>query len=1287
MKTAILVLVCCAGEAFSQSNTAVLSGMITDPAGAAVPLAAVTATNNETRLSAKTTTNEQGAFALPSMPPGRYNISVAKPGFKITIKAGIEIAAGVNASVNVRLELGEPTESVTVVAGAEIVQTTSAALSSTIVGLQIHDLPLRTRNGMELFTLLPGAQTTVTGLRQTFLNGMPMGLTNITVDGINTNDNWQKSGDGFYSVITPSLDSLEEATITMSAAAADSTAQGGAQLKFVTRSGTNRYHGGAFWQHRNTFFNANSYFNTINRLPRDVIKLNQGGLHLGGPVRRNKLLFFVNYELYRLPNSGTFSRNVLPPAGQAGNFSYCPATTSAAACVANPGLLRTVNLLAMAGQANASLPAGVRAYKTSVDPIIGATLSRIWGLVQGGNLQTRQPANDFNRDTYLYTQRSTASRASLTARVDYNLTENHHFSFVFHYDSWIAAPDVGTIAVPMYEGTGTVLGSTAVAGQRSLPFAGTLTLRSALSARMTNELRVGASGGTFLSSDAIAPAAFSPWRGYNPMLGYVAGVVANSGSSRSNAPVKDLAETLSWVRGRHQFSFGGDWQSIGMWSKFASVSTIPNLFFGMAQNDPAIAGNTAWLTAANLTGISANDLASAGAMYAMLTGRVAQIGQAVVLDENTHQYAHAPSVDRNRQREVGLFAQDTWRIRANLTLNYGLRLEHQFPFVSLSETYSYPGVDGLWGVSGVGHLFQPGTLTGVAPALKPITGHTAYDIRPQLLPSLGLAYQLPASRGIWSIFTGKRAGAAVLRAGYAIASTRGGGNNFTYMWAANRGPTFNTAVSPLSAPEYFGPAGSVYFSDAVLPERPYSAKPQYPITPAFTDELDEFDPHLKLGYLQSWNIGYQRELSRNTVVEVRYTGNHGVRLWRQIDVNEINIFENGFLDAAKVARQNLAIANGVTPDQLLFLPVLKSSNFGDQGLTGQQAPRLFQSALGNQCCADTNTAINLARLQLGAAALSIQQNATQLANLTGAGYPVNFFQANPAVLGGAYLMTNLGSSYYHAGQIDLRRRLSTGLQLQGSYVWAHSLINGPFANSASYNLPTTLRNLRLDRVPPPYDIRHALKANWIYELPVGRGRRFLPSARGLFLRKAAEGWELAGTSRIQAGQPGKLLSNRQCINGNECGVVLHNITPARLQSLMGVYKTTGSNGIGALYDLPPDLIRNSEAAFLQGGTLDPNAPYIGPQTVPGQLGYNYYLRGPWQKNLDVSVIKRTSIREHAVIEARAQALNVLNVTNFSLGSTSVNSTTFGQITAAYRDLANAQDPGGRILEFVLRISF
>lgn len=1294
MKTLLPVFLLLSSFAFGQGTTSLVSGTVQDPSSAAVPGAVVTMTSVETGQVITTVTNEKGEYAMPSVPPGTYRIGFTKAGFKSELKEGVVVEAGVPITANVKLEVGQATETVVVQGGAELVQTTSAELSSTITGRQINELPTATRNGMESFLQLPGTQT-LTGYRDSYVNGLPRESLNVTIDGISTNDQWLKSSDGFFSYIMPSVDSLEEVTLSTSAGGVDSTAQGGAQLKFTTKGGTNQYHGGVVWSHRNTFLNANYYFNNQTGAPRDIMKFNQGNVHVGGPIKKDKLLFFVNYEIYRLPQSATISRTtILPPNGAAGNFQYCPTTSTTAACQSNPSLLKTVNLFSLANAANGNLAPGAAPYRTAADPTIAKTVSDIWGLVQNQNLKPNSATgSDFNRDTLTYGAAGSQARYFLTTRLDYNLTLKHHLSYVQNYDWYNASPDVLNGVVPVYPGTGTVLGNSVIAGQRSRRFAGTISLRSALTSRLTNEFRFGITGGTVLFYDlAGSDALYSQWKGFVPSFGYFGPVTTTTGVSRRNAPVKDMAETMSWVKGTHQLSFGGTWTSVATWQQSIGSETLPGMSFGMATGDPATTGSNAWLTAANIPGISSGDLSSAGSLYAALTGRISSISQQKVLNETSHQYGTDPAVDRNRQREYGVFVQDTWRISPALTATIGARLEYQAPFTNLNGTYTDVGLAGIWGISGIGNMFKPGTLTGVNPTFNAVNGSNAYSTPPVVLPSLGLAYQLPGSNGFMGIFTGHHAGNAVLRAGYAISSTRPGGYNFQSIWGSNKGLYYSTSVDPSNYPQYFGAPGSRYLSDSTFPSQPSASSPQFPITPSFTDSLNDFDPHLKMGYVQSWNIGYQRTLGNSTVVETRFTGNHGVHEWRQVNLDEINIFENGFLSEAMVAQQNLAIANGMSVGQMLYTPTLKSYNYGNQGLPGQQNLKMLPTALGTTCCNDTTTGGYLQLNRFGSFANAIATNVTRMGNLTAAGYPANLFAVNPAVTsGGTFLMTNLGASFYDALQVEVRRRLTNGLQMQASYVWAHSLTNGATANSGDYSEPTTFRNLRLDRGPTGFDLRHAIKLNWIYELPFGPGRTYMSSATPV-LRKAVEGWEINGVTRIQAGQPSRLTSGRACINTNECGVVLHNISLQQLQSELTINKTSviNSNGSvsGVLYDLPLDLIHNTEAAFNNSGyTLDPNAPYVGPQTAQGQLGYNYFLRGPWQKHLDVSLVKRTRIHESVNIEFRAQALNVLNLTNFYLGSVSASSTAFGQITSAYRDISNGLDPGGRILEFSARINF
>ena len=250
--------------------------------------------------------------------------------------------------------------------------------------------------------------------------------------------------------------------------------------------------------------------------------------------------------------------------------------------------------------------------------------------------------------------------------------------------------------------------------------------------------------------------------------------------------------------------------------------------------------------------------------------------------------------------------------------------------------------------------------------------------------------------------------------------------------------------------------------------------------------------------------------------------------------------------------------------------------------------------------------------------------------------------------------------------------MAHGLQLQGSYAFSKSLQN---ANNF------TLRNIGGEKGPTNFDIRNAFKLTAIYKLPLGRGR----------LR---EGWEISGVGRLQSGTPLNLQSGRMTVNGIDSGVVLHNITASQLQSEVGIYKTSNvsANGAvtGSVWYLPQPLVQNTLAAFSLGGTLDPNAPYIGPAQTAGQEGNRIFLYGPWISKWDVSLVKTTQIREKLNLEFRVQALNVFNFANFEApagGGALTIGTSFGQTTTAFRDLNNTNDPGSRTVEFVLRLNF
>jgi hypothetical protein len=1283
MKKLTLLALFCASLAISQVTTSRIDGVVSDPSGAAVPGAEVTVTNLSTDQVFKTTTDEHGEWALPSMAAGTYKIAVSKAGFKSGVAAGIEVNSGVPATLNTKLEVGAATETVEVIGGAEIVQTSSAAVSSTIGGRQIFELPFATRNAVELLVTQPGVQTP-TNPRSSSVNGLPRGALNVTIDGMNTQDNMLKSSDGFFSYIYPTVDSLDELTVTTSAGSADSSGQGAAQIKFTTKSGSNQFHGGGFYQRRQTGWDANYYFNNQQSLPRDIVKLTQRGVHIGGPVIKNKAFFFANYEQYILPGTKSYTRTILTPDAINGNFSYCPTGTSNAACVGDPSLLKKINVYALAGQGG---------FTNTPDPTLLKTYQDMYATAGGGQLLPRGINNsDYSRVDLNYQPNGNQQRDFITSRLDYNLTSNHHLSFVYNYDKYTSIPDFLNNVVAAFPGSGVVLGTNVQTGQNSNRFAGTLSLRSQFGSHVTNEWRGGLNGGTVLFFPDVSDGLYSTWRGYRPVFNYVSSVTTATSSQRRNAPVKDIADNVSVMKGAHLISFGGEFTQVNSWQQIASTDTMPAITFGAATGDPIL--NT--FAAANMPLSTTTNQADAASLYSILTGRVSSITKQLVLDETTKQYSPTPTIDRNRQREFGGYVQDTWRAARNLTITLGMRYEKQGTYENIDGLYSRVGYQSLWGLSGVGNLFSPGTLTGVTPSFIQAQGN-GYNTPGAWAPSVGMAWQAPRMDGILGKIFGEHEGASVLRAGYAMSTVREGQQLFISLWGLNQGITQTASVSNSTTPADFGAAGSVLFRQATLPTKSgLTSTPVYPIPASFTTSLNDFQPNMSLGYVQSWNIGWQREMGRDSVVEFRYTGNHGVHLWRQYNLDEVNIFENGFLKEFQVAQNNLKIARGgdITKNTSV-------NNWGNTGLPGQQATPLLQTAIGNTT--DSTLAGQLLLGQAGGAANSIATNAGRMANLTGASSiacggkpcPVNLFVVNPTVAsGGSFVETNDGTSYYDALQIELRRRMSHGVSIQGSYVWSKSLADGPTNSSSSVAQPTTLRNLGIDKVPSGFDLRHAFKVNYIYEFPVGPGKQLLGNVHG-FVGKMLQGWETAGVVRVQSGSPFFIngLATFNQVTSNT-GIVLHNITASQLQQDVNIRKTTGTDGKGIVYFLPQSLINNSLAAFNTGGftpaQLDPSAPYIGPAAA-GQLGWRGYLYQNWNRFFDASIVKRTTIHEKMNVEFRATALNVFNMTNFGTGASGTNynniGSAFGQVSGAYRDISGTVEPGGRILEFMLRFNF
>src|SRR5688572_27530462 len=315
LAAAVLLLVGSRAEGQGGATSAI-SGVVTDAAAAVVPGASIVVASNATGTTFEAVSNSTGAFSVPALSAGTYTVTVSLPGFKTKVITDVRVQIGIPTTVNATLEIGDLEEKVTVTgAGAELINTQTPAVATTLNVDQIAAIPTPTRNALNAVTFLVGVNTPA-GMRGSTVNGLPESFINITLDGVSNNDTFNKSSDGFFAPVRPRQDAVEAVTVTSAAGGAEEGGHGAITVSFVTRSGTNRFTGSAYEYFRHPSLNTNYWFNKRNGQPKNDVRLNQFGARQGGPIvlpggRRGKAFFFVHYEETRLPNNQSRTRTVL----------------------------------------------------------------------------------------------------------------------------------------------------------------------------------------------------------------------------------------------------------------------------------------------------------------------------------------------------------------------------------------------------------------------------------------------------------------------------------------------------------------------------------------------------------------------------------------------------------------------------------------------------------------------------------------------------------------------------------------------------------------------------------------------------------------------------------------------------------------------------------------------------------------------------------------------------------------------------------------------------------------
>jgi hypothetical protein len=407
MNLKLALLACLAAVCLQAQNLGRISGTVNDPAGAPVAGAAVSLSlPGSANAQYGTKTTDAGTYVFAGLRAGEYDLSVEAPGFSKAILRNVRVGAGLETPVQeIKLEVASVSSVVEVQAESVVLQTSNAEITSVITSNQLSRLPTANRSPLALLSTQAGFGSN--GRANTTINGLRVSYANVTLDGINIQDNFIRSNGLDFLPNLLLLDQVAEVTLSTSNAN-PSLGNGAAQVTFTTPSGTNKYKGGLFWFNRNNEFAANPWFSNANRTPRPFLNQNQIGGSLGGPIKKDKLFFYANYEAFRLRQQTAGTRVILTESARQGIFTYLDTA----------GNLRQVDMLRASG-----LPAN-------------PTTRALIGQVPGASNINRQDVGDFNAAAgrhlniggYQFNVRNNRTRDNATFKLDYVLNSKHGFS-------------------------------------------------------------------------------------------------------------------------------------------------------------------------------------------------------------------------------------------------------------------------------------------------------------------------------------------------------------------------------------------------------------------------------------------------------------------------------------------------------------------------------------------------------------------------------------------------------------------------------------------------------------------------------------------------------------------------------------------------------------------------------------------------------------------------------------------------------------------------------------------
>jgi hypothetical protein len=1224
---------------FGQGTGGRILGRVADPSGAVLAGVKVSAVNEATGVTRDTQTSDSGDYGFPDLPVGTYTLTFELPRFKKNVSKGVALDVNQVITLNMNMQLGATQEIVDVTSEAPLVDTTSTQLGAVVNNRSVNELPLNARDTYQFLQLQPGVQSQLGSSGGTFygsdnagavsVNGGRSRSNNFSVNGGDANDQFVN-----LPTIQPTPDAIEEFRVISNTFDAEYGRNSGAVVNVVTKSGTNQWHGNVYEYFRNTVLNAQGYFNTVK--PQE--NQNQFGGTFGGPIKRDRTFFFVSYEGRRV-RQGVSGQTVAVPTLPERNGVFAggvsgPITDQFAADAINgrPGCSAAISIVP-----GAQLPAAGVDW-SSVFPVDGNGNSNIpapcMDPVAVDMLRFVPLANRSDGINYQAVPASRDRRDQLTFRFDHRINNRQNFSFYYYFTddtnfapfynfqaSGANIPGFGANVASRYQQfnpshTWTISNSLINEFRFTYMREGQLTFQHpqitgavqsscstpAAQAVCFNGTSDSSAVNSLIASSGIDPAkagittGLPPGRTGVPFINVAGGFAIGNGWEGELPQVGNSfmwADSLTWVKKNHTMKFGADLRR----SRFDQT-----LYYNVSGQFT--------FNSTTQNSIFAND------NYP---------GYLLGLDDSYVQ----GSAQRENVRSTGvyLFAQDSWKIKPSLTLNYGVRWELDTPLADAlhhvqtfrpgQNSTVYPCQLSAASISNFQNNYgianpdcnntgtQPTGL--VVPGDQGVPAGLTQTYYKAFAPRIGLAYSPNFTSGPLATLFGAN-GKTSIRTG----------------WGLFYNPMEQLVLEQFGAEPPFGGSTflpSTFLNTPFVPQAGGSINPNPfngvlsppPGTPqdwsAFRPMLlyGDFQPKMRTQYTAQYNFNIQRELARDLVLQLGYVGSQGHRLLASHDINAA--LPQTCLDL------NATLGSGTCG------PFLEDNTFSIPAGTviASQGLHLPYNAGSGGLFIPGGTTVGPAGITLVGLRPYSSPNC---APLTGAGCPVD----GVPVFTNIFAEDTIAASAYNSFQTSLEKRFSHGLQLQAAYTWSKSL-----DWASSFEETVNPFNYKASRSLSLFNSAQRLVINYYWELPV-------PKYTG-FKGKVLDDWSMSGIVQFQSGFPIRL----QTQDDNELISSLF-FLGAGAPQLTGPLQIQNPKKNGGFYLNPSQFSDPAPGTFA---------------TTPRSI-----CCGPGENQWDVTFSKRISLSEAKYFQFRADIFNLFNKTQFVNPDGNFSNTTFGQVLQA-----------------------